>query len=190
MRSILPAAMLLLLAFTAAARTETISIAATKRTVGQTSGNEQAMPRGTSRSIEERVVYRFVLQRASAQDFGALTVEWIVCVERMEGRVTPVATGRRIVEIPPAESVTIETDPILLLGREWIDGPNPGTVEDVLAGYGIRVLDPAGAVVAEKYEPATMKTTVDWTLMDPPTTARNRSSLRGTKQPANAVTPP
>jgi len=143
-----------------------IVITATKKTMDEFKGGEQALWRGTSRSVEKQVFYEIEIKSWSVAVPSDLTVEWLILVEGAGGRVFPGTLGRKSIGLTAGHSATIETEPVKLLGREWRDGPNPGTVEDDIAGYGIRVLATDGAVLAEKYEPLSVKSRVDWNLLD------------------------
>ena len=74
------------------------------------------------------------------------------------------------------------------LRREFRGGPNPGTIEDKIAGYGIRVMAPDGALVAEKYDPASMKDRIDWKLLQAP--AIKPGQLMRQRQQPPAQMPP
>lgn len=147
---------------------ENIIIKATAKTVNQTKGTEQDLPRGKSRSVEKNMMYKFDLQRLSTQGSDELSVEWMVLIEKAEGRTQPATMGQKSLAIPFGQSASFETESFMLLGREWRGGPNPGTVEDTIAGYGIRVMAPDGTVVAEKYDPASTKSRIDWKLLQAP----------------------
>ena len=147
---------------------ENITIKATAKTVSQTKGAEQDLPRGKSRSVEKHMLYKFDFQRLSTQGAAEFSVEWMVLIEKAEGRTQPATMGQKSLAIPFGQSASLETEPFMLLGREWRGGPNPGTVEDTIAGYGIRVMAPDGTIVAEKYDPASTKNRIDWKLLQAP----------------------
>jgi hypothetical protein len=147
---------------------ETIVIKATAKTVDQVKGAEQDLPRGKSRSVEKHMLYKFDLQSLSTKGSTEFSVEWMVLIERSEGPTQPATMGQKSVSIPFGQSASFETEAFLLLGREWRGGPNPGTVEDTIAGYGIRVLAQDGTIVAEKYDPASAKSRIDWKLLQAP----------------------
>jgi hypothetical protein len=151
---------------------ENIAIKATAKTVTQTKGSEQDLPRGKSRAFEKHMLYKFDLQSLSTQGATEFSVEWIVLIEKAEGRTLPATMGQKSLAIPFGQTVSFETESFILLGREWRGGPNPGTVEDTIAGYGIRVLAPDGTVVAEKYDPAASKSRIDWKLLQAPKPAK------------------
>ena len=147
---------------------ENITIKATAKTVSQSKGAEQDLPRGKSRSFEKNMIYKFDLQRLSTQGPTEFAVEWMVLIEKAEGRTQPATMGQKSLAIPFGQSASFETESFMLLGREWRGGPNPGTVEDTIAGYGIRVMAEDGTVVAEKYDPASTKSRIDWKLLQAP----------------------
>jgi hypothetical protein len=147
---------------------ENIVIKATAKTVNQTKGAEQDLPRGKSRSVEKNMIYKFDLQRLSTQGPAEFSVEWMVLIEKAEGRTQPATMGQKSLAIPFGQTASFETESFMLLGRERRSGPNPGTVEDTIAGYGIRVMAPDGTIVAEKYDPASTKSRIDWKLLQAP----------------------
>jgi hypothetical protein len=147
---------------------ENIIIKATAKTVSQSKGAEQDLPRGKSRSFEKHMMYKFDLQRLSTQGPTEFSVEWMVLIEKSEGRTQPATMGQKSLAIPFGQTATIETESFLLLGREFRSGPNPGTVEDSIAGYGIRVMAEDGTIVAEEYDPASTKSRIDWKLLQSP----------------------
>jgi hypothetical protein len=167
---------------------ENIIIKATAKTVDQTKGTEQDLPRGKSRSVEKHILYKFDLQSLSTQGPTEFSVEWMVLVEKAEGRTQPATMGQKSLAIPFGQTASFETESFMLLGREFRSGPNPGTIEDTIAGYGIRVMAPDGTVVAEKYDPASTKSRIDWKLLQAPAVnplqfLRQRQQLPGKMRP-------
>ncbi len=185
MRTHALSALLLLATAGAALAADRITISATKKTVDELKGSEQDLPRGKSRSVEKQVIYRFDVQRAMALNYTALSVEWIVLVEGSGGNIFPGTMGRRNVEIPLGRGASVETDPVKLVGREWRGGPSPGTVEDTIAGYGVRVLSPDGVLLAEKYDPASARSRIDWKLLD--TRSKKEMQFLQRRMPPGAV---
>ena len=147
---------------------DNIAIKATTKTVSQSKGAEQDLPRGKSRAFEKQLIYKFDLQSLLTQGPTQFSVEWMVLIEKAEGRTQPATMGQKSLAIPFGQSASFETEPFMLLGREFRGGPNPGTIEDSIAGYGVRVMAPDGTVVAEKYEPASAKSRIDWKLLQAP----------------------
>ena len=147
---------------------ESIAIKATAKTVSQSKGAEQDLPRGKSRAFEKHMIYKFDLQRLSTQGSSDFAVEWMILIEKSEGRTQPATMGQKSLAIPFGQSASIETESFMLLGREFRGGPNPGTIEDTIAGYGIRVMSPDGTLVAEKYDPSSVRDRIDWKLLQAP----------------------
>lgn len=156
----------LLVATAAVQGRENIEITATKKTRDTSKGGEQDLWRGTSRAVEKLVYYEIGLKSWSAGAPSDVNVEWLILVEGAGGRVFPGTFGSRSLALSAGQAATLETDDVKLEGREWTDGLNPGTVKDEIAGYGIRVRAADGAVLAEKYEPPSVKSRVDWNLLD------------------------
>lgn len=181
------AALALLLLPALAAAVDRFNITATRKTVSQSKGTEQDLPRGKSRSVEKDVVYRFDIQCLAAQAPGSASAEWMVVVEGAGGRFFPGTMGQKGVELAPGRPATIETEPITLVGREWRGGPSPGTVEDTIAGYGIRLLGSDGSLLAEKYDPSSVKSRIDWKLLqEPRRPAGARGAMRRQGMPPDA----
>lgn len=155
----------LMIATTAVYGRDDIVITATKKTMDEFKGGEQDLWRGTSRSVEKQVFYEIEVKSRSPAVPSDLTVEWLILIEGAGGRVFPGTLGRRSITLALGQATTLETDPVKLEGREWRGGLNPGTVEDSIAGYGIRVLATDGSIVAEKYDPPSVKSRVDWNLL-------------------------
>lgn len=168
----LVALILALSALNAAA--DLVTITATKKTVDEIKGTEQDLPRGKSRAIEKYVLYRIELQSTSTKPLMELSVEWMILVEGAGGNVFPGTMGQKAVDLPFGQKVTLETATVKLLGREWHGGPSPGTVEDTIAGYGVRVIAADGTVLGERYEPASARVRIDWKLLQTPVRALDR----------------
>ncbi|MBU1693290.1 MAG: hypothetical protein KKC51_04935 [Verrucomicrobia bacterium] len=156
----------LLMATAAVHGRDDIVITATKKSLDEFKGSEQDLWRGTSRSVEKQVLYEVEVKSRSPAVPSDLTVEWLILVEGAGGRVFPGTLGRQSITVATGQSATLQTEPVKLVGREWRGGPRPGTVEDDIAGYGIRVLATDGTLLAEKYEPPSVKSRVDWKLLD------------------------
>ena len=167
---------------------DNIAIKATAKTVTQSKGTEQDLPRGKSRAFEKHLIYTFDLQSLLTQGPTQFSVEWMVLIEKAEGRTQPATMGQKSLTIPFGQSTSFETESFILLGREWRGGPNPGTVEDTIAGYGIRVTAEDGTIFAEKYDPASTKSRIDWKLLQAPAVSplpflRQRQQLPGKMRP-------
>ncbi|HOW96425.1 MAG TPA: hypothetical protein P5567_12085 [Kiritimatiellia bacterium] len=164
-RPILCGLILGLLASVACAR-DNIEITATKKTLDARKGNEQDLWRGTSRSVEKQICYSIELKNWSPATPTDVKVEWLILVEGAGGRLFPGTFGSKSISLALGQPVVVETEAFKLEGREWTGSLNPGTVEDDIAGYGIRVLSTDGTVLAEKYDPLSAKANVGWNLLD------------------------
>lgn len=139
-----------------------VQISTRKITVDEHKGTEQDLPRGKSRSVERLIVYRMEFKRMNPGAPSDPTVQWMVLIEDATGVPRIAARGEQVIDLPFARPVTLETDQVRLLGREWRGGPAPGTIEDTILGYGIRLLAPDGVVIAEKYDPPSVESRIDW----------------------------
>ena len=163
---------------------DNIAIKATAKTVSQSKGAEQDLPRGKSRAFEKHMIYKFDLQSLLTVGPTQFSVEWMVLIEKAEGRTQPATMGQKSLAIPFGQSASFETESFMLLGREWRGGPNPGTVEDSIAGYGVRVMAEDGTVFAEKYDPSAMKSRIDWKLLQAPAIKPGQLMRQRQQQPA------
>ncbi len=141
-----------------------VAITMTKKTAQQSKGTQQEVPRGTTRAVEKEIVYVVEL-RSMIPHAADLTAEWVILVEMAGGRVAPGNSGSKSISLNFGQTLSFETGPVTLLSREWNTMRAGGTVKDDVAGYGIRVVDSGGAVLAEKYEPLSIKSQIDWTLI-------------------------
>jgi hypothetical protein len=91
--------------------------------------------------------------------------------------------------LPLGRTASVETDTIDLQGREWTMGPRPGEVEEHIAGYGVRVLDEGGAVLAEKYGPPSIKGKIDWKHITAPKEQPKHFPLRRRKKKSFRIDP-
>lgn len=155
-----------LLAVSAALGREDIAITATKKTLDERKGGEQDLWRGTSRSLEKTIYYDIEITVWSPAVPLDVKVEWLILIEGAGGRLFPGTFGEKSIGLALGQPLTMPTEPVKLEGREWTGGPNPGTVQDRVAGYAVRVLSTDGKVLAEKYEPVSVKGDADWSLLD------------------------
>jgi hypothetical protein len=151
-----------------AAGPDVVSITANKKTVQQHKGATQALPHAERRAVEKQVVYRFELRNMSSALKDTLTVEWIIPVEGARGETFVGAAGRTNLALPFGKTVTLETEPVTMLGYEFTSRRGAGTLSDTIRGYAIRLLNANNDPVVEKIEPASMKSQLDWTELDRP----------------------
>lgn len=145
-----------------AAALDKVRISATKKTLDKRESDSQKLPRGQTTLTEKQVIYSFSLQRMTPDVPELPTVSWILMKERVDGRVVEAARGESVVNLPLGRAVSVESAPVQLDEREWIGRKHAGSVSSELAGYGLRVLNSKGEVVAERYEPTDMQRTISW----------------------------
>ena len=145
-----------------AAALDKVRISATKKTLDKRESDSKKLPRGSTSLTEKQVIYTFSLQRMTPDVPETPTVSWIVMKERMDGRLVEAARGEAVVNLPLGRLVTTESSPVQLDEREWIGRKHAGSVSSELAGYGLRVLNSKGEVVAERYEPTDMQRAISW----------------------------
>jgi hypothetical protein len=140
----------------------TVKVKATKYTLSKRHGQTQALPRGPSSTEEKNIGYRFEVQQPGAAPGTQVVLEWMVMVEGVAGRLRQGTSGRETVVFSNALPVLVESGPISLWERSFTRGVNAGSLESAIAGLGWRVRDAQGAVVAEDYDPASIKGFIDW----------------------------
>jgi hypothetical protein len=161
MRSMLLTGVLVGLLATAAGA-DTLRVSARKVTLNKREGKTQDLPRGTTTYTAKDVGYRFTLMRLSPTLPETVMVEWRVLVEGAAGRLHLGTRGEQQAILPVGQDVEVETGPVHLDERTWSGRANAGSVESSIYGYGVRVLDAAGTVLYEDYQPAAVKSEIDW----------------------------
>lgn len=153
--------------------------AAKKLDSRKNSGNQQAFGGRTSLTQKE-YYYRFDVQALSPQVANPLKFEWVVMLEDWSGRVRPATHGTCETNVAMTGAVPIETETVHLNERNW-QGPGgrAGKVEDKIAGYGLRVTDKNGNLIAEDYDPVSLKKEIDWKMVDGQPSEEAMRALRG-----------
>lgn len=143
---------------------ELVRISGTKKTLDKRESSVQTLPRGQSTLTQKQVVYAFALQRMSPEVPEKARIVWILMKEQKDGRLVEAARGEAAPTLPLGREVTLESAPVLLEEREWTGNKNAnvGSIASNLAGYGLRVFNTDGEVVAERYEPADLQRTIQW----------------------------
>jgi antitoxin component HigA of HigAB toxin-antitoxin module len=139
-----------------------VRISGTKKTLAKRESSPQTRPRGQTSLTQKMMMYVFSLQRMATEVPAQSTVAWVLIKERKDGRLVEAARGASMVDLPLGREVTLDSTPVELEERDWSGPKQAGSISSSLAGYGLRVVDAAGDVVAECYEPAEMQRIVVW----------------------------
>lgn len=139
-----------------------VRISGTKKTLAKRESSTQALPRGQTSLTQKMMMYVFGLQRMATEVPEQSTVAWVLIKEQKDGRLVEAARGVSVVELPLGREVTLDSTPVELEERDWSGPRREGSVSSSLAGYGLRVVNGAGEVLAERYEPAEMQRIVVW----------------------------
>jgi len=174
----LPALLIAALIARPAAGADPVRISARKKTISRRRSSVQDLPRGPSRSVTTQVAYDFRILALTPAAAGPVQVEWVTLVETPRGAVQARGYGRTNLILQLGREVSVSSTPVTVTGREWIGGPNPGVVEEKIAGYAVRVVDPAGKVLAEKCQPSSLRGFVDWEKAARPPAPRARRLMR------------
>lgn len=177
---LLVALALVLTAAGPAAALDKVRITAAKKTLDKRESSGQKLPHGQTSLTEKQVIYNFSLQRMSPDVPEMSTISWILMKERIDGRLVEAARGESVVALPLGRAVTVESAPVQLDEREWSGRHRSGSVSSDLAGYGLRVMNSKGEVLAERYDPADMQRTISWDA--PPKTAANNERIADLRQ--------
>lgn len=159
---ILLAAALLVAGTVTASALDKVRISGTKKTLAKRESSTQALPRGQTSLTQKMMMYVFGLQRMATEVPEQSTVAWVLIKEQKDGRLVEAARGESLVDLPLGREVTLDSTPVELEERDWSGPKQAGSVSSSLAGYGLRVLNGAGDVLAERYEPAEMQRIVVW----------------------------
>ena len=145
-----------------AAALDKVRITGTKKTLEKRESSNQKLPHGQTSLTEKQVIYAFSLQRMTPDVPEMCNVSWILMKEEMNGRLVEAARGESVVALPLGRAVNVDSAPVQLDEREWTGRHQGGSVSSDLAGYGLRVLNSKGEVLAERYEPTDMQRTISW----------------------------
>jgi len=139
-----------------------VRITGTKKTLAKRESSTQDLPRGQTSLTQKMMMYVFGLQRMATEVPEQSTVAWVLIKEQKDGRLVEAARGESVVDLPLGREVTLDSTPVELEERDWSGPRREGSVSSSLAGYGLRVVNGAGEVLAERYEPAEMQRIVVW----------------------------
>lgn len=139
-----------------------VRITGTKKTLAKRESSTQDLPRGQTSLTQKMMMYVFGLQRMATEVPEQSTVAWVLIKEQKDGRLVEAARGESVVDLPLGREVTLDSTPVELEERGWSGPRREGSVSSSLAGYGLRVVNGAGEVLAERYEPAEMQRIVVW----------------------------
>lgn len=139
-----------------------VRITGTKKTLAKRESSTQDLPRGQTSLTQKMMMYVFGLQRMATEVPEQSTVAWVLIKEQKDGRLVEAARGESVVDPPLGREVTPDSPPVELEERDWSGPRREGSVSSSLAGYGLRVVNGAGEVLAERYEPAEMQRIVVW----------------------------
>lgn len=141
----------------------TLRIKGTKVLESRNKGGSQNLGFAKTATAQKEYFYRFDVQSVSPQSSGALKFEWAVMYEDWEGRMRVGTHGTCETNVGMTRATSIETETIELNERNWQGAHGrSGKVEDKIAGYGLRVWDKNGNLIAEEYEPSSLKKDFDW----------------------------
>ncbi len=140
----------------ATAQPGTVTIKAEKHVVGSRDGAN--ITPGKNIDTKARDLYYTFDVRSMAPQPADLSVEWVILVETMKGRLRTVSDGRETVALKPGETATVET-PLFTLREE--SGPKGKTAKGEIEGIGVRVTDASGVLIGSLYDPATNRRQIE-----------------------------
>ncbi len=150
------------------ARGAAIRISAVRKTASYHKSSQQDLPRGPSRAVEKRVYYRFTLLPQTPDAAGYVNIRWVIMIEGIDGRIRPAEYGESNLHLEFAKPAEFKTRTVTLRGREWSGGKNPGMVAQKTAGYGLIIHNEHGGIIAEKYDPPSIRSAIDWNKLAQP----------------------
>ncbi len=146
-----------------AAGPQPIRIKATKKTA-DTRSNTAVAARRTVEHSSKDLFYEIELARNVPNAPDQVTVKWAVVTLGMSGRHLLGTGGEKAVTMPKDRPAVVETDDFSLetkevnVNRARVDIDS--TSKEKLIGYGVRVLDDKGAVIAETIQPESARKSV------------------------------
>ena len=150
-RLMLRIVVVLLLAASAYALTPgAIVIKGTKKKDGSRDGGNITAGKNVAHSQDD-IYYQFDLSTMSKDVPSEVKVKWVVLVSTMKGRLRLASQGEKPATLTMGgQPARVET-PIFTMNEER--GPKGRKFEAEIVGYGVKVLDDKGNVLAEKYDP-------------------------------------
>lgn len=142
--------------FCAVAQPGAITIKAAKKVAGSRDGGN--ITGGKNIDLRERDLYYEFAVRSMVPQSSELTVEWVILVETMKGRLRVVSEGNQSITLKPGETSLVET-PLFALRSE--SGPKGSTAKGEIEGCAVRVTDSAGNLVGVLYEPESRRKQLD-----------------------------
>lgn len=146
-----------------AAGPQPIRIKATKKTA-DTRSNTAVAARRTVEHSSKDLYYEIELARNVPNAPDQVTVKWAVVTLGMGGRPLLGTGGEKAVTIPKDRPAVVETDDFSLetkevnVNRARVDIDS--TAKEKIIGYGVRVLDSTGAMIAETIQPESARAQV------------------------------
>jgi hypothetical protein len=139
-----------------------IRITDSKKTVEKRESSAQKLAHGTTSLTEKQIILTFGLQRMAPDVPETVTAAWVLIQEGRDGRLAEASRGTSVVVLPLGRTTSLETAPVTLVEREWSNRRKSGSLADSIAGYGLRILDAEGKVIAERYDPKSMQSEIRW----------------------------
>lgn len=171
---------LVLAAALGAQAADVLRIKASKQLDSRKNSGNQNLGGGSTSLTQKEYFYRFDVQAISPQVANPLKFEWVVLYEDWEGRSRPGTHGTCETNVAMTRAVSIETETVHLNQRNWRGpGGHSGRIEDKIAGYGLRVTDKDGNLIAEDYDPASLRKEIDWKTVDAQPNEEALRALRG-----------
>lgn len=150
---VLLAALLAALSASAAAPSP-ITIRATKKTADVQRESERLSARTTMTHEKKEQYYQIELGTMTPGLPDYVVVRWIVLLEDFKRRLVVGTRGSKDVSLAVNKPVELQTDRFTLVENTLVKTNSRGAGrESTIHGYGIRVYDDTGRILAEKYDP-------------------------------------
>lgn len=116
-------------------------------------GKTQDLGSMSAKMDSRNLHYEFQLLSMSPK-LSRVTAEWVMVLDA-QGKLLPVSTGKRTLDLKMGHSVHLVTDDVSMKKLKLKNVPNLGDMdlEASIVGYGIRLIDANGAEVAAAYTP-------------------------------------
>lgn len=161
MKKIMFASAVLFAAAALAAMPSLITIKGMKKTADTHRNNAVNGPR-TVTSTDKNIFYEFELTASSPAVPDNVNVKWVVVTIGMGGHLHLGTKGEKETALPKNKPTTVESDDINIESKQ-VHGPRGHLLsqgETKIVGYGVRVFDGNGTMIAENYYPENEKKTM------------------------------
>ena len=147
---------------------EAIQISATKKTDDQRKTSSQQLAHGSTQLSLKNVYYRFDIRPMTTGLPEEAELQYIVLQENVNGKVEVAVRGTQSVSLTFGQPQSIESESFELTKRSWNRAGGSGNLKQDVYGYGVRIVNRDGDVLAEKYAPSSTQKDLEAAFLKTP----------------------